>query len=424
MVDVTCDSGKPEAKKNRFRVAFYSHDSFGLGHLRRNLTLAAALTRRMANVEVLIVSGSPRAYSFELPERVSVTKLPCVTKDDEGKYVTRHVKIPLADTVRLRKNFIRQAVFDFAPDCVVVDHTPTGLQGELLPLLADLRDRHGTELILGLRDILDEPERVVQSWRRQGVYDLMDSLYDRVWIYGDPQVFPLHTLYQLGTREHVDYVGYLGRDADDRWDDTPCASASFDASDRPHLLCLTGGGGDGYPLARTFFDMLRENPDQWNGTLLTGPFLSRSERHQLARQAAAEPHVQVLRFTSETSRWMATSDLIITMGGYNSLMETVSWGKQVLVVPRVFPRREQWLRATAFQRHGLVQSLDPDDLSTARLAQEVTRCLNLDPPPQPAAAGIDWNGARNFAARMQEVLEERSERESQTRRPNEQLWRA
>ena len=47
------------------RVMFYSHDTFGLGHLRRTLTIARYLRRQWPGSTQLIVTGSPVAGTDE-----------------------------------------------------------------------------------------------------------------------------------------------------------------------------------------------------------------------------------------------------------------------------------------------------------------------------------------------------------------------
>ena len=71
------------------RVLLYSHDSWGLGHLRRGLAIADAITTWFANADVLIITGSPCATQFELPARCDVLKLPAVSKDLQGLYIPR-----------------------------------------------------------------------------------------------------------------------------------------------------------------------------------------------------------------------------------------------------------------------------------------------------------------------------------------------
>ena len=148
-------------------------------------------------------------------------------------------------------------------------------------------------------------------------------------------------------------------------------SGSFPDPDRSHLLCLVGGGGDGFALARAFLRMLAKNPEKWNGTLVTGPFLSRSKRTRLFFDYGEMPHIQILRFTTSVEQLIRGSDAVITMGGYNAVTESLSLGRRTLVAPRVHPRREQWLRAQAFEQLGLLSTIDPDTLDDASLAQVV-----------------------------------------------------
>lgn len=408
------------------RVAFYSHDSFGLGHLRRNLALAAALRERVPGAQALLVTGSPRALSFDLPDSVEVVKLPSVTKNEAGEYVTRQFDIPLEETLRVRKARIREAVLSFDPDLFVVDHSPVGLKGELLPLLGDLRHRTDTELVLGLRDILDDPDRVVSTWRRAGMYRVLESLYHHVWVYGDPSVFPLEEMYRLSEPicEKLEYLGYVGRSLNEAYCQLPSASQSFPEEDRPHLLGLLGGGGDGHPVGKCFLEMLIRGGQEWNGTLLTGPFLSRKQRHELAEIGVGHSNVQVLRFTSDIDRLIATSDAVVTMGGYNSLMETMSYGKRVLVVPRVYPRREQWLRASAFEKRGLVSFVEPESLTPSHLTEAVAELLGTGTPVHPTDLGVEWNGAARFAESVEKLLQQRALQESRPRDERGQRCRA
>ena len=69
------------------RHLIYSHDTYGLGHYRRCALLASALVQASDQNNVLIVTGSPRAESFSLPDRVDTVKLPAVTKNADGAYV-------------------------------------------------------------------------------------------------------------------------------------------------------------------------------------------------------------------------------------------------------------------------------------------------------------------------------------------------
>ena len=55
--------GRPRPQADR-RVLIYSHDTFGLGHLRRSRAIANTLADYQAGLSVIIVSGSPIVLSF------------------------------------------------------------------------------------------------------------------------------------------------------------------------------------------------------------------------------------------------------------------------------------------------------------------------------------------------------------------------
>ena len=408
-------SARPKPQR-RLRLAIYSHDTFGLGHLRRNLLLSNAIEKWGPPTEIVLITGSPRAYFFDTPPHLEIVKLPSVTKDSNGAYVPRNFEIPLGDVLAMRKGMIRDAVIEHQPDALLVDHAPIGMCGELLPLLSDLR--HGTngapkdcQLILGLRDILDDPQHVRNDWQRNGIYSVLESLYHRLWVYGDRSVFDLGELYGMSesVADRLSYLGYLGRITNGTEGAQASASRDFADRSRPHVLCLVGGGGDGFPLAQSFVEMLERFPEQWNGTLITGPFLPRPQRDELNRRVAELSNARVLRFTARIEPLLHGSDVVITMGGYNSMLEAHSLRKRVVVVPRVFPRREQWLRASSFEEHGLLRMVEPDKLSPAALAEATEKLLSCAAPPAPGDLGIAWDGMRVFARKMHEIARERIE---------------
>ncbi len=66
------------------RVLIYSHDSFGLGHLRRCRAIAHALVEADPAISVLILSGSPIIGSFDFGPRVDFVRVPGVIKLHNG----------------------------------------------------------------------------------------------------------------------------------------------------------------------------------------------------------------------------------------------------------------------------------------------------------------------------------------------------
>jgi len=166
----------------------YSHDTYGLGHLRRSTLLAAAITEADPDNEVLIVTGSPQAQAFPLPPRVDSLKLPSATKDTNGKYQPRRLGGSIRDLVALRSAVVVAAERTYTPDVILVDHAPLGMAGELVPLLEHCARRaNGPRLVLGLRDIVDDAEHVAEDWEKAGIWGWLDH-YDSIFVYGDQQI--------------------------------------------------------------------------------------------------------------------------------------------------------------------------------------------------------------------------------------------
>ena len=150
------------------RILIYSHDTFGLGHLRRCRAIAHALVDRFKHLSVLILSGSPIIGTFDFRLRVDFVRVPGVIKLRNGEYTSLNLHIDIAETLNMRASIIKHTAEVFRPDVFIVDKEPLGLRGEALDTLNMLKSM-GTRLVLGLRDVMDEPKLLEPEWRRKNV---------------------------------------------------------------------------------------------------------------------------------------------------------------------------------------------------------------------------------------------------------------
>jgi predicted glycosyltransferase len=114
---------------NGARILIYSHDSFGLGHLRRCRAIAHAIVDRFKGVSVLILSGSSIIGSFDFRARVDFVRIPGVIKLHDGEYQSLGLHIDLSQTLEMRAAIIRQTALIFRPNLFLVDKEPLGLKG-------------------------------------------------------------------------------------------------------------------------------------------------------------------------------------------------------------------------------------------------------------------------------------------------------
>jgi predicted glycosyltransferase len=380
---------------------FYCHDSYGLGHLMRTLKLARYVRACAPAMNQLIVTGSPLAHDLLLPEDGDYVKLPSVVKTGRDEYKARSLPLPFARISRLRAEIVASVARNVRPDAFVVDHAPAGLKGELVPALRELR-RSATRLIVGLRDVVDEAPRVRASWRREGVYELLEDVYDLVLVYGDPRVYDVVSEYRLSPRvaRKTRYVGYL---ADDTGHSPEPVRGALRLQTEKLVVATVGGGGDGVELLEAVLSGLQRSNGGFDTLVVTGPLMPAQQRQRLARLADACPLVRLVSFVDDLPSTIAAADVVVSMGGYNSICEILSADRPAVIVPRVAPRREQLIRAEALSERGVVRTIHPDDLSPARIIDEIEQLLGQ---PSRDAAGLNLNGLPAAAAELEAVLYE------------------
>ncbi len=363
-------SGWPRDK----RTLLYSHDTFGLGHLRRSRTIATALIEADPDCSALIVTGSPIAGRFDFPARVDHVRLPGVVKLADGSYTSSNLPMDIDQMVSLRGAIIATTEHEFQPDLLIVDKEPWGFRHELADTLKAARDR-GARIVLGIRDVLDDADALAREWERKGSIDAIEEFYDEIWIYGIPQIYrPLSGLGLSPRMEsHVIYTGYLRRDAAD-WPAEPGSELPEGA----YILVTTGGGGDGATLVdwvlRAYEADRALSP---HALIVYGPFMNAPDRQDFdARVAALGGRVSALGFHARLERVLAEASGVVAMGGYNTFCEILSMDKPAIISPRTRPRREQVIRAEAAEQLGLVRMLSSErDGDGARVMAEAIRAL-------------------------------------------------
>ncbi|AVO39709.1 glycosyltransferase family protein [Pukyongiella litopenaei] len=333
----------------------YSHDTFGLGHLRRSRALATAIVQADPDASALILTGSPVAGRFTFPERVDHVRLPGVTKRRDGSYASATMGMDIEDVTELRAGLIRSAAEQFDPDILIVDKEPTGFRGELLPALDDLATRGRARMVLGLRDVLDEPEVLATEWDRKGAVAATETYYHEIWVYGLRSIHdPIAGLpLSAAARSRIHWTGYLRREI----------GQPADPPRQPYILVTPGGGGDGQALVDLVLAAYERDPTLAPRAMLVyGPFLSGDERAAFqARVDRLNGRVTAVGFESQIETIYAGAAGVVCMGGYNTFCEVLSFDQRAVIVPRTRPRLEQYIRATSARAIGLVSMLDERD---------------------------------------------------------------
>ena len=156
-------------------------------------------------MSVLILSGSPIIGNFDFRQRVDFVRVPGVIKLRNGDYTSHSIDLDVEQTLAMRASIIRHTAEVFDPDIFIVDKEPLGMRGEVEATLHHLQST-GARLVLGLRDIMDEPSRLIEEWTRKEAFGAVENYYDDIWIYGLPEI--CDPLADIGVSVHATWVGH------------------------------------------------------------------------------------------------------------------------------------------------------------------------------------------------------------------------
>ncbi|RMF56414.1 MAG: glycosyltransferase [Calditrichaeota bacterium] len=389
------------------RILFYSHDAYGMGNIRRTLAICDRLTREVPDLSVLILTGSPVIHALRIPRKVDYIKLPCLTRDKRETFSPKFWNMSLKELMRFRSELILSSIKSFCPNIVIVDKKPLGIKREFLHALQYLKNQlPETRIILGLRDILDEPATTIPIWKTQRYYDIIKRYYHHVWIYGSPKVFNTVQEYQMPQEvaEKAVFTGYLGRTPGN----VSRARIRSELGVNGSLLSLVmvGGGGDGYPIMKAYMDGLRRNGhlSSTESLLVCGPEMPRDQRREVEHFCSNGIPAAFKEFSDEMENLLAAADVVVSMGGYNSICEILSFRKKAVIVPRVSPVKEQLIRTKRLAELGLVNMLHPAELTPESLMKTVERTSSAQGLCADVDRRIDLNGLQRIVEMTQEML--------------------
>lgn len=354
-------------------ILMYSHDTYGLGHIRRSMAIANHLCDY--NTNVLILTGSPIAGRFPFQEQVDFVRIPGMIKKTNGDYQSLSIRIDQDQALSIRTNIILATARTFRPNLFIVDKEPHGLKREVLPTLEWLKENSPqTKAILGLRDILDDEEVICQDWREKEIYKSLANLYDEIWVYGDRNIYDPVEKYRFPAEIHekVVFTGYI-----------PRARLSSDKrkkirkqyrimEDDIFILVTTGGGGDGGEVIDHFIDMHHYFPTSlpFKSMIVSGPFMPKARREQ-TRIRAKIHGIKFIPFHPHMEDLMKAADLVISMGGYNTICEILTHGTPALIIPRETPRKEQLIRAKCLNSLNLLDYIPWNEVNPLILREKI-----------------------------------------------------
>lgn len=409
-------------KTNTKKIVVYSHDTFGLGNVRRMLAITEHLLESIPDLSVLLISGSPMIHSFRLPaNRFDYLKLPTIGRTLSGKYIAKKLQTNFNELVEVRSQIIRAAVANFKPDILIVDKKPRGIANELSSVL-DLihKDMPLTKVVLLLRDILDAPKTTHQIWQKNHYFQSIERYYDSILVMGSQKIFDLASEYRFpeNIAKKVTYCGYINRN---HITAETTNSPQPPNANLPNVLVTVGGGEDGVLPIKCFLKGLERNDrtQAFSTTIITGPEMSQLHKSEIKQMADCLFDVRVVDFVADLSGKIVDADLVVAMAGYNTVVEILAINKPVIVIPRVKPVQEQFIRAIRMEKLGLLKCIHPDQVTPSLLMQAVSAQLEKRQNSFNAAQIINFNGLCTATWNIEKMLiknKQQSSKQLQTKK--------
>ncbi len=379
------------------KVMMYSHDTYGLGHLRRNLAIATALIETIPEVQVLLATGSSIVEKLHRAQRIQLVQLPPVVKVGVDEYRAVEKGMSLSLVRRARSAILIDVVSRWHPDLLLVDHSPQGMKGELLPVFSHIKENGlNTQIVLGLRDIVDNPEYVRTLWEKDGVYETLEEVYDEVLIYGSKAIFDVIANYGIDNKlaNKYTYCGYVTNPPNGDSTDIPTTPIG------PYLLGTIGGGGDGTEVLKGTLEAAKLL--HLGAVIVTGPFMNQRDRRLLDDLLPAYPGAIAVELTNGLGTLAKNAVCVICRGGYNTLAELLYLKVPIVAVPRRWPRAEQVMRVEAFSALGLLQNIaSGEDMEISELVSAIKHAISAAKNP---TTTIDLEGNVQAVQRINSLI--------------------
>ncbi|MFQ6029387.1 MAG: glycosyltransferase family protein [Dehalococcoidia bacterium] len=355
-----------------------------LGHLRRTRNIALEVLARDPRCSILNLVDSPRTPFFDPVPGLDYLKLPTVGQQNGLRRGGRHWRVhslnmDIQEVTNLRAEIILEVFKGFNPDAVLVDLLPVGAQGELKPLLdLAVRRPRRPKLYLGLRGIIQHPNRIADEWGQLGAYDYLKH-YNAVLVYDSPDIYDTASIYNLSPHAHqVIYTNNVVGPVEDRSGDPP--------TEEPFILVMGGSGMDVFRVEKTYLEALPllSQETSLKSIIITGPNM-RPDRYEAIMTEAAKHPVEIHRSVSDATRLIQQAAVVVTMGGYNSVCEILQFRKKTLVIPRGLSQEfsEQEIRAQKLAEQRLLKTVSQRKLTPEKLTKALVQLIHDDDIPNP-----------------------------------------
>jgi predicted glycosyltransferase len=353
---------------------------YGLGHLIRALELAKGLA---CDFEVYFLSGGEEVEGISIDNDINFIQLDAMYKEEDSNNLSSvDVSITTEECLAKREKIINNLIKGIRPDVVLTEHFPFGFlfEKEVLNLISKAKIANNqVKLVCSVRDIIESKGG---SESDKKTVEILNLYYDLLLVHGDEKIIPLKTSFSLINEINIRQIstGYVVDNSLKKYPNR-----------KETIVVSVAGGRVGSDLKSSVIDAFKCIQMKVNHKLLVfdGAFIANVE------QRCAGDKIQYFSFNrSVFLKELSQSDVSISLGGYNTTVESLYVGNKVLIYNREFSGQnfEQEIRNSSLAELGFIKSLNAEHLEQNKLACILLEAINAQ--TKPFVCDVSFDGVK------------------------------
>lgn len=372
------------------KVLIHCQYVYGLGHFIRALQLAKGL---VIDFEVYFLSGGEVVEGITIDNEINFIQLDALYKEEDSNTLSSvDDSLTTEECLEKREKVINNLIKDIRPDVVLTEHFPFGFlfEKEVLNLISKAKSANNqVKLVSSVRDIIESKKG---SDSDQKTVAFLNEYYDLLLIHGDENIIPLETSFPLSNEINIRQIstGYVVDD-----------SLKKKLNRKETVVVSVAGGRVGRELKGAVVDAFKSIQNEVNHKLLVfdGAFSNDIE------QSIADDDIQYFKFDrSVFLKELSQSDVSISLGGYNTMIESLYVGNKVLIYNREFLGQnfEQEIRISYLDELGFIKSLELEHLEQNKLAGILLGTISSQ--SKTSIEDVNFEGVRKSVQEIKQLI--------------------
>lgn len=356
------------------KIVIHCQYVYGIGHFVRAIELAKGLCNYFS---VSILNGGESVPNFDIPSEINLIPLPAIYKQENVSYLSPvDSTYSIEECFKKRRDIIENTLSNLKPEIIITEHFPFGLlfEDEVVQLISSAKSLNSNvKVVCSVRDIIESTNGSIKD---NITVQLLNKWYDLLLIHGDEKYFHLKNTFSRYNEISIPnyHTGYIVKSIE--------LNTKSEHS-KPIFLASIAGGRLGKELLNALIKNHYAVNKKINHKLIlfTGAFESSFEELRDEIKELSSNDIELFVFDRESYlSYFSQADLVISLGGYNSIIESISNRKRLLVYKREFAigNEEQNLRINLFKEMGLLNVISSKDLNKSNLVDSIIQSLNND----------------------------------------------